>query len=192
MKDEREILTREYILKKLTRDAQKSMVSALLTLVLGVVMFLILCAMQGMTGPSVSLPFIISEAILTVAFVAVCIFFLARGAQRKGRAMRGEFSVVEDALLEVKEDRPSFWRMLVTGRIFDRSNFIHVFTFQSRKTFVANSGEYQNTSVDTAARYSLPMDTFYLVFYDDAPQKVVWIYSTKIYVYKETGRALSD
>ena len=61
----------------------------------------------------------------------------------------------------------------------------HVFKFESGKTFVANSAEYQTTHLDTAAQVSSKGDSYITVFYNDAPDKIILLYSTKMFVYKE-------
>lgn len=184
MRDEREVLTREIISQKLIREAKRSMVGSVLMLLLGALALGMLHVMSLYASPSVSSIAVIAEIVLDAIFVGACIFFFVRGALRMSKARHGEFSVVEDSLLDIQEDRFSLWQMLLTGRIFDRSNYVHIFKFQSGKKVVVNSDEYQNTGLDAAAKFSLPGDTFFLVFYKDSPEKIVLLYSSKIYNYK--------
>ena len=62
--------------------------------------------------------------------------------------------------------------------------FRHIFKFKSGKIFVANAEEYKNTRLDTAAEFSLRGDNFYLVFYNDSPNKIILLFSSKTYNYK--------
>ena len=54
MKDERELLTREIIAEKLVWNARRSMVGALMMLVLGGILFGMLAAMRAVASPSES------------------------------------------------------------------------------------------------------------------------------------------
>lgn len=181
MKDEREILTRELIRQKLTHEAKRVMLTSLFTLIfgslfIGLVYFMLLMAFSS----NPALPKIIT-AITFTALALCCAFLTVRGALQLGKIRRGEFTVLEDVLLEVKEDRINVLRALISGRIFDKDSYEHIFKFKSGKTFVANSGEYRNTRLGASAGFSMPGDVFYTVFYNDAPDKIVWFYSSKTY-----------
>ncbi len=179
MKDEREILTREHISKKLVRDAKITMLRSVVYFVIGTLVW----ALLFLKFP----PDKISTFLKTLAFIGLavaCLFFFVRGVLRAIWARHGEFEVKEDTLTEVKEAQFSLWQLILSGRLFTRSNYNHIFRFKSGKRFVANYGEYINTGVNAAAGFSLVGDTFFLVFYHNNPQKVLWIYSTKIYNYK--------
>jgi len=56
--------------------------------------------------------------------------------------------------------------------------------FLSGKRFVIGSEQSRNTHLSAAAGFSLPGDAFLLVSFNAFPDKVVWIYSCKIYHYK--------
>ena len=185
MKDEREILTREIILQKLARSAKRSMIGAFIMLVLGALMLGMLHLMSRYASPSSSDLTVIAEIALDLAFVGACVFFFARGALRMHKARRGDFSIVEDFLLEVQDDRFSLREMLLTGSLISPSNYVHVFRFQSGKRAVISSGGNQTNTLDTTARISLPGDRFILVVYNDAPEKIVLLYSTKLYTYSQ-------
>ena len=179
--DERETLTRNIIFQKLLREAKRSMVGSVLFFVFG---SLVLGMMYFMFVPR-SKAFAMFQAVSFVILAALCLVFFVRGALRMGKANRGEFSVEKDILIDVKDNQLNVWRLLITGRIFSRSNYDHIFHFESGKTFVANSDEYQSTSLDATARFSLSGDPFFLVFYNDSPEKIVLLYSSKLYNYKE-------
>ncbi len=179
--DEREILTRNIIFQKLLREAKRSMVGSVLFFAFGSFVF---GMMYFMFVPR-SKAFAMFQAVSFVIFTALCLLFFVRGTLRMGKAKRGAFSVTKEILTDVKEDQLNVWRLLITGRIFSRSNYDHIFRFESGKTFVANSDEYRSTSLDATARFSLSGDAFFLVSYNDSPEKIVLLYSTKLYDYKE-------
>lgn len=181
MKDKREILTREIIKQKLIQEAKRSMIGAVLIFALGSLIFGMLHIV--VISASRLVPLVV-ESILFAIFVIAGVFFFMRGVLHVIKARHGEFSVLEDILSDVKDDRFSIWRMFLTGRIFDQSNYEHIFTFASGKKFVANSSEYKNTSLDATAKFSLLGDTFFLVYYNGAPDKIVLLYSSKLYSYK--------
>lgn len=181
MKDEREILTREIISQKLKRDAKRSVVGAVLMLIPGALVAGLMHAMTQLASPSPSLLALLAEIVVDAAFVTACAVFFVRGILQLNRVRRGEFSVTEDILLSIEDNRLSFGQMLLTGRLFDRSNYVHDFKFLSGKRFVIGSEQSRNTHLSAAAGFSLPEDAFLLVSFNAFPDKVVWIYSCKIY-----------
>ena len=179
MKDDREILTREHISKKLIRDSKITMLRSVVYFVLGALVWELLF----FKFPPDKL-FTFLKTLVFLGLVVACLFFFVRGALRASWARRGEFEVKEDILTEVKEAKFSIWQMLLSGQIFSRFNYNHIFRFRSGKRFVANCAEHVKTSVNAAAGFSLVGDTFFLVSYINDPQKILWIYSTKIYNYR--------
>ena len=179
MKNEREMLTREFVAQKLIRDAKRSMVGSALILILGFLLFGMLRVMSSFISSSVS----ILAYIFEIVFAAVCVFFFVRGALKMSKARHGKFSVVEEVLSKVRDERLNIWKMIfLTGRIFSVDNYEHIFEFESGKKFIINSRE--NTTLDATAGFSIPKDAFFTVFYNDRPEKIVWIYSSKLYDYK--------
>ena len=187
MKDEREVLTKARIGEKLARDGKRAAVGAVLMLLLGAIVLGLLHLMLAVKNPPPSQWTVAAEIALDVLYFGACLFVLVRGVIRTVRAKRGAFTVKEDILVSVEEDKFSLKGFLMATRAFDRSNFVHVFHFLSGKKMVASSEEFRNSSVDTAARFSLPGDVFFLVFYDASPDKTVMIYSAKLYRYAENG-----
>ena len=179
MKDEREILTREDIYKKLLREAKRSIVGSLLMLALVAVVSGIFLPLIASAAPYLFYA-IFGSFFLILLF---CLFCVWRGCLRIGKARRGEFSVIEDTLVNVEVNKLSFGRILLGGGRF-RDYLNHVLCFQSGKKIVINSGEYQKTHLDSIVHVSFPGDTFILVFYPDTPEKIIWLYSTKVYNYK--------
>ena len=55
---------------------------------------------------------------------------------------------------------------------------------ETEKEIIANSGEYRNTRLGASADFSIAGDVFYTVCYNDSPQKIVWMYSSKTYRYQ--------
>ena len=178
MKDQREALTRDHIAKKLTRESKHTMLRSVLFFILGALF-------QGV----LFMAYAPSKDIRSLAFGglgAACIFFFGRAVLRIIAVRHGKFDVVEDTLSEIKESRFNLLRALLSKVLFSRSNYDHIFRFESGKRFVANCGELVNTGVDVAANFSMVGDTFYLVSYSYNPKKILWIYSTKIYNYEPT------
>ncbi|MBQ9086371.1 MAG: phage holin family protein [Clostridia bacterium] len=184
MRDERELLTRQTIQRKLEREAKHSIVGTVLILFLGLVVLGVMFLLLAAVAPMISTVTVAVETVLVAIFVLVCILFMIRGASRLSRARKETFSVIEDELGEVCENHLNLWRLLLTGRLFDRSCYEHVFEFKSGKKYVVNCSENQNTSLDAVAKFSLPGDKFYLVFYTDSPEKVVLLYASKLYRYQ--------
>lgn len=189
MKDEREILTIEIVAQKLRREAKRSMVGALMTFIFGSIFFgLISLMVLAVSKPGSIAPTIVSSVLFS-ALTVYCVIILILSAIKLGKIGRGEFTVSEEVLADVKDNQLNVFRAIISGRHFDKDNFEHIFNFESGKTFIANSGEYRNTRLGASADFSMPGDVFYTVFYNDSPQKIVWFYSSKIYKYKSTNEA---
>ena len=187
MKDEREILTRQTIFKKLTYEAKRSMIGALLMCILGSIVF-------GMMSLILLTPSYVTKAtkliagILMAIFFIACAFFFVRALLRMIQAKHGNFTVAEDVLIDIKDNQLSILQLILYGgkhTLFgNKSHLKHVFKFKSGKIFVANAEEYKNTRLETTAEFSLPGDNFYLVFYNDSPNKIILLFSSKTYNYK--------
>ena len=193
MRDEREILTRQIISKKLIYEAKRSIVGALLicilcALVFGMFNLLLLSAhhVSPITKTVVNL--------LQLPVYAVCVFFFVRAIINICKTNRGAFNVTEEELVSVKDNEFSLLSLLQLvlygGRdiiLGNKSHLRHVFEFKSGKKFVANVEEYKNTRLDVAAQFSMPGDTFFIVCYNDAPSKIILLFSSKTYTYKNNG-----
>ena len=186
-KDEREILTRQSVLKKLAYEAKRSMVGSLLMCILGMVFFGMMCLIL------LSLPYVTTRTkiilgLLLVPYFIACAFFFVRALLILFKAKRGEFTVVEDILTEVKDNQFNLIQLIMYGGrhtlLGNKAHLRHVFQFESGKTFIANAEEYKNTRLGTAAQFSSPGDIFFLVFYNDSPNKIILLFSSKIYYYK--------
>lgn len=185
MRDERQILTREHIYNKLIREAKRSMLGSIMMLVLGsLILGIMSFVFLGAANDNNFTALTILEMILSAAFVLTCGFFFVRALWRLFKAKHGEFTVFEDTLTEIEDNKFSLWQLFLSGNLFSQANYNHIFKFKSGKKFIANSSEFQNTHIDTAAQISLIGDHFILVYYNDVPEKVIWIYSNKIYNYK--------
>ena len=184
MKDEREIITPEQVTLKLKREAQRSMLGALMTFIFGSI-FCGLVSLMVLAGskPGSAVPAIVAS-IQFSALAVYCVIIVIIAAIKLGKISRGEFTVSEEVLIEVKDNQLNLFLALISGRLFNKDNYEHIFRFVSGKVFVANSGEYRNTRLGAAADFSMPGDVFYTVFYNDSPSKIVWIYSSKTYIYK--------
>lgn len=181
MKDERELLTREIIAEKLVWNAKRSMVGALMMLVLGAVLFGMLFAMSAVAPPSESWIGGILEAVTAGLYFAACVFFFVRGMVFHGKAKRGAFTVEEDVLSSVEEDRFSFRRLRFLRTLTDLFDFDYVFRFESGRIFYRTRSEAQRGRIGALADLSMAGDRFYLVTYEGAPQKVVLLYSARLH-----------
>ena len=194
MRDEREILTRQIISKKLIYEAKRSMVGALFisilcALVFGMFNLLLLSAhhVSPITRLAVNL--------LQLPVYAVCVFFFVRAIINICKTNRGAFNVTEEELVSVKDNEFSLLSLLSLLQLVfcggldiifgNKSHLRHVFEFKSGKKFVANVEEYKNTRLGVAAQFSMPGDTFFIVCYNDAPSKIILLFSSKTYTYKD-------
>ncbi len=185
MKDEKEVLTRQIIFQKLIRECKRSMVGTVLMLFFGALVFglqylLVICSLH-----TVPMTVKVIEAVFFAGLVGACAFFFLRAVLRLGKERQEEFLIVEDRLKAMRDERPNILRMLLTGRISSSSNYDHVFQFESGRKFVVNCGEVRNSRLDTVAKFSLEGDVFYLVCYKDSPEKIVLLFASKIYDYKD-------
>ena len=187
-KDEREILTRQSVLKKLIYEAKRSIVGSLLMCILGAVFFGALSLI--LLSPSyVTIVTRIIVGVLVSLYFIVCAFFFVFALLKIFKAKRGEFTVVEDTLTEIKDNQFNFMQLIIHGGFYtllgNKAHLNHIFCFQSGKAFIANVEEYKNTRLGTAAEFSLPGDTFFLVSYNDNPNKIILLFSSKTYNYTD-------
>ena len=183
MKDEREVLTRQIILEKLVYEAKRSMVDCLLVSFLGAVIFGMLCLIF-LTQPYVTTTSKVLVSLLISSYFIGCAFFFVRALLRMFKAKRGDFTVFEDVLTSVEDNKFSLIQFIFLGAR-SKYHLRHVFQFRSGKKFIANAGEYINTRLATSAEFSLPGDVFITVFYNDAPNKIILLFTSKTYVYKK-------
>ena len=180
MKDEREVINRGTIAKKLIRESKRSAIGTVIFMFLGALLF----ALPGLIFSDFPIGKT-AVGILCAIFVVVCLIYIIRALIDLSRANGGRFTVVEDCLKEVEDNKFSFVNLLTSRGFFSRQNFNHVFKFASGKIFVANSETYRNTSIDAAATFSVAGDSFFVVAYEAKPNKIIWIYSAKLFNYKE-------
>lgn len=187
MKDEREILTREDVRQKLIREAKRSMVEAVLIAAPTLMFFALLFWMLSLTTLPLWAIWGI-DVIWACIPLILCTVSFVRSAKRMSKARRDEFTVTEDTLTDVKDNQLRPIQLIIFEDFHtllgNKTHLYYVFKFESGKTLTLNVAEYQNTRPGSAASFSLPGDRFYLVFYNDAPQTVIWIYSSKIFNYK--------
>ncbi len=183
-KDEREILTRQAILSKLQYEAKRSMIGSLLMCGLGLVFFGMMSLIL-LTPSYITVVTKLIVGVLVVLYFIACAFFFIRALLRLFKTKSGEFTVVEDILTEVKDNQFNFLQLIMYGGgLGNKAHLRHVFQFKSGKMFIANVEEYKNSRLGAAAEFSLPGDTFLLVFYNDNPNKIILLFSSKIYAYK--------
>ena len=193
MKDEREILTRQLVLQKLKREAQRSMVGAFLILILGSVLFGMLSLICAVGLPKDSGILKLLPVLLFIPVFITCIFLCVRALLQMLKAQRGDFTVVKENLTEVQDNQFNLIQfltdILLLGVIYklsgNKSHIRHIFKFESGRQFIANVEEYKNSRLGVSAEFSLVGDSFFLVFYNDSPNKVILLFNSKTYNYKE-------
>lgn len=187
MKDEREILTRQTVLKKLVYEAKRSMIGSLSTCILGAIV-LGMMSLLLLSSSSASQGIKLIVGLINALFYITCAFFFVRALLKLIKAKHGDFTVVEDVLKEIKDNHLSIIQLLIYGgthTLFgNKSHLNHIFQFESGKTFIANVEEYKNTRLGAAAEFSLPGDSFFTVFFNDSPNKIILLFSSKTYTYK--------
>jgi len=188
MKDEREILTRQTVLKKLVYEAKRSMIGSLSTCILGAIV-LGMMSLLLLSSSSASQGIKLIVGLINALFYITCAFFFVRALLTLIKAKRGDFTIVEDVLKEIKDNQLSIMQLLIYGgshTLFgNRSHLNHIFQFESGKMFIANVEEYKNTRLGAAAEFSLPGDSFFTVFFNDSPNKIILLFSSKTYIYKD-------
>ena len=190
MHDNRENLTRDIIQQKLIREAKRPIIGATLLLVpVSIVLGLTYLLVGYSTSPN-SFPSIFLLVAL-LGFAIICGIDMIRGAIHLGKARRGEFTITEESLTKIEDFKFSFWQFFLRFDIrfpitslIHRPYFNHVFEFESGKKFIVNAAEYKETHVNTVAQISHIGDKLIVVSYNNAPDKIIMIFSSKIYNYK--------
>lgn len=189
MKDNREVLTRQTICEKLNWESKRSIGISSIILLLSLIFFGMISMVWSMALPANAgiLKFI--PLLIYLPVFLACIVSFIRTSLRISKVSRGEFTVTEETLTEIRDNEFSTIQLILYGGkhtlLGDKSHLRHVFKFESGKTFIANAGEYNNTRLRTAAEFSLPGDHFFLVFYNDSPDKIVLLFSSKTYNYQD-------
>ncbi len=190
MKDEREIITREDVGQKLIWESKRSIGLSVLILFLGLIFFGMINLVWSMALPTNAgiLKFI--PLLLYLPVFVACVVSFVRSLIRMSKVSRGEFTVTEDILHEVKDNQLSLIQLIIHGDIYtllgrNKLHLNHIFRFESGKTFIANAGEYDNTRLRTAAEFSLPGDHFFAVCYNSSPDKIILLFSAKTHNYQE-------
>ncbi len=183
--DGRTGLTRADVYKRLKKDATRTIVGSVTALLVGL-MFLGLFLLLETVAPS-GIGMILC-GVFALLLTTGCAFFFIKGLRTMGKAQRGEFTVREERLMWVEDNKLNPWLFLLN---FDlKRPFLsreisceHIFQFESGKCVKLNSNAYRHTHLSTAAEFSLPGDLFITVFYDDSPEKITALYSAKLYRY---------
>ncbi len=190
MNDNRENLTRDIIQQKLIREAKRPIIGATLLLIpVSIVFGLMYLVVRVTTSPN-SFPSIFLLVAL-LGFAIICGIDMIRGAIHLSKARRSEFSIVEESLTNMEDCEFSFWQFFLrfdlrfpVRSFIHRPYFNHVLEFESGKKFIVNAAEYKETHVNTVAQISHIGDKLIVVFYNDAPEKIIMLFSPKIYQYK--------
>jgi hypothetical protein len=189
MKDHRELLTRQTICEKLNWESKRSIGLSALILFFGLIFFGMINLVWSMALPANAgiLKFI--PLLLYLPVFVACVVSFVRALIRMSKVSRGEFTVTEETLTEIRDNEFSLIQLILYGGkhtlLGDKSHLRHVFKFESGKSFIANAGDYNNTRLRTAAEFSLPGDHFFLVFYNDSPDKIILLFSSKTYNYQD-------
>ncbi len=190
MKDEREILTRDIIQQKLIREAKRRAIGSALILFPILVAFGLMYLLAIATTSPTSFPAIL----LLVVLVGVVIIFgidILRGTIQLHKARKGNFSIAVESLVKMEDFKFSIWQFLLRFdlrfpilSLIRRPYYNHIFTFENGKKFVANAYDYEKTHINTAAQISNDGDKMIVVVYNDTPEHIIMLFSTKIYNYK--------
>ena len=186
MKDEREILTRQIISEKLCHEAKRSLICTLMICILGAILFLTI-NLGINTFTQVKQISKIILFFLQLFFYAICAYHFIRAIIDIFNIKRGTFTVTEDKLIDSEYNEPSLLQFLLYSRgvisAGKQSYMRHVFRFESGKKFVANAEEYKHTKLSAAAQFSTSGDIFYVVFYNNSPNKIILLFSAKTHSY---------
>lgn len=187
MKDEREILTRDIVQQKLIYEAKRFIIGPLLIWLLGFIVMGLPSLLLIKMDPSLSaLAFVFSFAFIGLTFI--CLFKIKRGSKQLGAAKCGNFVITQERLTKMEDYKLSIWQTLlrfdISFPIITKDYCNHIFEFESGKKFVVNAGEYKDTHIGTVAQFSQVGDELIVVSYINAPEKIVMLFSPKIYNYK--------
>lgn len=184
MKDNREILTRDIIQQKLIREAKRTIIGSVLIWLLG---FIVL----GLPGLLLIEMIPIFASIFGFSFIGlslVCLFQIKRGSKQLGEAHSGDFLIAQERLTKIEDHKLSIWQTILRFRtqfpIITKDYYNHIFEFESGKKFVVNAGEYKDTHIGTVAQFSQVGEELIVVSYVDSPEKIITLFSPKIYNYK--------
>jgi len=188
MKDEREVLTKTIVQQKLIREAKRKISGATLIFLLGFIVLGLPGLLLIKLMPSLSL----FAAVLGFAFCGlafVCAFQIKRESKQLGKASCGDFVIAEERLSKIEDHKLSMWQALlrfdIQFPIITKDYYEHIFEFESGKRFVVNAGEYKDTHIGTVAQFSQVGDGLLVVSYIDSPEKIIMLFSPKIYNFKE-------
>ena len=186
--DEREVLTKQIVSKKLIYESKRSMVGALLICILDAIFFGMF-KLTILNHPYVTDVTRLTANLLQIPICGVCVFLFIRAIVNISKVKRGAFTVAKDVLADIKDHQFSLKQLVLYGGrdilLGSKAHLRHVFKFESGKVFIANAEEYKNTRLATAAEFSLPGDIFFLVFYNDSPNKIILLFSAKTHNYKD-------
>ena len=179
--DEREVLTYQKISKKLQHSAKANIAMSVVFLIL--FSFLSLCMFFITKG----IVRYIVLALLDIPFGLFCIASIVMEAIKLYGAKNGEFSVVRERLEYVEASKPSFrqflfWILTQRGFVSREYYLRHIFHFESGKEYIISVNA--SMASDVAAEFSMPGDTFFVVFFNSRPNKIALVYNEKIYNYK--------
>lgn len=190
MKDEREILTRAIVQQKLIRKEKRDIIGNALLLLLGAFVYGFMFLLLLIPSWDAKL-FLIFVAIPFALLSIIPIIHIIKGCVKLGKARRGAFSVTEDSLSKMEDFKFSFWKFLLrfdmrtpVMSFIKKPYYEHVFQFESGKKFVIDAYEYENTHMGTVAQFSQMGDKLIVAFYNDTPERIVLLFSPKIYHYK--------
>lgn len=188
MEDERKVLTKDIVREKLVREAKRAIIGPTFIFLLGFIVLGLPGILLVKTMPSLSL----FGAVLGFAFCGlafVCAFKIKRGSKLFGEAGCGDFVIAEERLAKIDDHKLSVWQALlrfdIRFPIITKDYYEHIFEFESGKKFVVNAGEYKDTHIGAVAQFSQIGDVLLVVSGADAPEKIIMLFSPKIYKYQE-------
>lgn len=186
--DERDVITRPFVASRLAREGKFQIIGALIPLLPEVALaFLTAHLAERVAAPDFVFPAVLATLLALFAVLAAVHILPALSLLRLARS--GRFTVQEDELLEVKDDHYSLLRALFysPSAFSRRDSAVDIFRFVSGRTYTVASSQNRGTRLDAAAKFSTTGDRFYVVVADDRPEKLLLLYSQKVFVYRENG-----
>ena len=189
MTDERKLLTRQNVYQKLLKKYKYTIFGNFIMLLFGSLIFgMIRWMLSSVNGTSVRVSLVLID-VLWLAFAAVVMIGCVRAFVCMINLKRVGFSVVADRSTKIEDNKISPWKLLLSLEFrgclgsLKKDVYNHTFEFESGKKMSVTKGT--NSHLDVAAEFCEVGDVFWVVFRNDVPQKVLLLYSTKMYDYKD-------
>jgi hypothetical protein len=176
--DQREVITRTDIGKKLKKDAVRDLVWLLVAAVFAAqYVWLIFFEPEMFRGRHLIVYIMAGAAAALVIWGGISMVY--NHVRLVYALFAGKYTVTEDTFCQF-ELRDVPWYQSSRHHVND-----YVFSFASGKTYKVSNLEYNRTRLGYAAQFSKEGEKFYLVSADYKPDKVLLIYSGTLYRYED-------